>query len=126
MQNNERTIYCDECRHEWLYKETKVEETHFEDDEGELFIVTAFHCPNCNKQYLVCVDNEVTLSEREEIAKTHRAIQRSVQTRQGGVYMCLMSKMERVQARLVKHQDQLREAYLIRLNAGTLKQKHLS
>lgn len=117
---NDKIVYCDECSYEWPYKDTKVEETRWKDDKGELFVTTSFKCPQCGKEYLICVDNEITLSERGEIAKTHKAIQIAVKKRSGDVYLYLVKKIERIQVRLNKHQEQLEEAYLSRMADGLL------
>ncbi len=115
-----KIVSCDECKHEWPYKDTNLSETLWKDDEDEMFTVLSFSCPNCGKQYIVCVDNEVTLSEREEVHKVQKAIARASKQGNVVVYNMLRNKRERLLARITKHQTQLMEAYLSRVECGVL------
>ena len=127
MENKEapRIVSCDECKFEWPYEETNLVETRWKDDEGELFVLLSFSCPQCGKQYIVCVDNEVTLSERDEVVKVQKSIQKTLRGTKGNmmpIYHSLMAKRERLLVRLTKHQNQLKEAYLERVEKGLLKE----
>lgn len=129
MENKEnpiRIVSCDDCKHEWPYSETNLNETRWRDDKDELFVLLSFNCPNCGKQYIVCVDNEITLSERDEVVKVQKSIQRTLRNAKGNnvmpVYHALMAKRERLLVRLTKHQDTLKEAYLARVASGVLKE----
>lgn len=128
MENKEtptRIVSCDDCKYEWLYSETNLVETRWKDDKDELFVLLSFSCPNCGKQYIVCVDNEITLSERAEVVKVQKSIQRTLRNSKGNimpVYHALMAKRERLLVRLTKHQDTLKEAYLARVASGVLKE----
>ena len=128
MENNEtlRIVSCDECKFEWPYKETNLVETRWKDNKNELFVVLAFKCPQCGKEYIVCVDNEITLSERDEVVKVQKSIQRTLRKAKGNdvatVYYALMAKRKRLLVRLTKHQNQLKEAYLERVKKGLLKE----
>lgn len=128
MENKEapKIVSCDECKFEWLYEETNLVETRWKDDKDELFVLLSFNCPQCNKQYIVCVDNEITLSERDEVAKVQRSIQKTLRSAKGNnimpLYHGLMAKRERLLVRLTKHQNQLKEAYLERVEKGLLKE----
>jgi hypothetical protein len=115
-----KIVSCDECKHEWPYEDTNLSETLWKDDEDEMFTVLSFSCPNCGKQYIVCVDNEVTLSEREEVHKVQKAITRASKQGNVVVYNMLWNKRERLLARITKHQTQLMEAYLSRVERGVL------
>lgn len=119
-----RAISCDECGYEWPYENTNLVETHWRDNKDELFVVLAFHCPRCNEQYIVCVDNKITLSERNEVVKTQKAIQRTLQKGSNALPLtqALLAKKERLLVRLTKHQNQLKEAYLERVKKGLLKE----
>lgn len=127
--NNEVTpkiISCDECKFEWPYDETNLTETRWKDDKNELFVLLAFNCPQCGKQYIVCVDNEITLSEREEVVKVQKVIKRTLRKAKSNnvasVYYALMAKRKRLLVRLTKHQNLLKEAYLERAEKGLLKE----
>ena len=127
MENKEapRIVSCDECKFEWPYEETNLVETRWKDDKGELFVLLSFSCPQCGKQYIVCVDNEVTLSERDEVVKVQKSIQKTLRGTKGNmmsIYHSLMAKRERLLVRLTKHQNQLKEAYLERVEKGLLKE----
>ena len=128
MENKETPtiiVSCDDCKREWLYSETDLVETRWKDDKDELFVLLSFSCPNCGKQYIVCVDNEITLSERDEVVKVQQSIQRTLCNSKGNimpVYHALMAKRERLLVRLTKHQDALKEAYLARVASGVLKE----
>jgi len=129
MKNKEtpiRIVSCDDCKHEWPYSETNLTETRWKDNKNELFVVLAFNCPQCGKQYIVCVDNEITLAERNEVVKVQKSIQRTLRKAKGNdvatVYYALMAKRKRLLVRLTKHQNQLKEAYLERVEKGLLKE----
>lgn len=130
MENNKtpRVVSCDDCKHEWLYIETNLTETRWKDDKNELFVLLSFNCPNCGKQYIVCVDNEITLSERDEVVKIQASIQRTLRKAKVKgenvvpLYNALMAKRERLLVRLTKHQNTLKEAYLARVASGVLKE----
>ena len=129
MENKEtptRIVSCDDCKHEWPYSETNLVETRWKDDKNELFVLLSFSCPNCGKQYIVCVDNEITLSERDEVVKVQKSIQRTLRNAKGNnitpIYNALMAKRERLLVRLTKHQDTLKEAYLARVASGVLRE----
>lgn len=117
-----KIVSCDECKHEWPYKDTNLQETRWQDDKGEMFVLLSFNCPNCNKQYIVCVDNEVTLSERDEVVKLQKSIARASKQGNAMVYKMLWNKRERLLTRITKHQNLLKEAYLARVESGVLKE----
>lgn len=129
MKNDKASnvIVCDECGFEWPYGETNLIETRWKDNKGELFVLLSFNCTQCGKQYIVCVDNEITLSERDEVIKLQKAIQRSLNTKGSNaiIYRGLVSKKERLLARLTKHQNQLKEAYLERAEKGLLEENKM-
>ena len=127
MENREapRAVSCDECGFEWPYEKTNLIETRWKDDKDELFIVLAFNCPQCNKQYIVSVDNEITLLEKNEVANVQKSIQKTLRNAKGNMmplYHSLMAKRERLLVRVTKHQDQLKEAYLERVEKGLLEE----
>ena len=126
MENKEtlRIVSCDECKFEWPYKETNLVETRWKDDKDELFVLLSFNCPQCGKQYIICVDNEITLTERKEVVQVHEAIQKILHSKKGNailMHRALMAKRKRLLVRLTKHQNQLMEAYLKRVKSGLLK-----
>ena len=73
-----RIVSCDKCKHEWPFEDTKLVETRWKDNKNELFILLSFKCPSCNEEYIVSVDNEITLTEKEEIAKIREAIKKAI------------------------------------------------
>lgn len=126
MYNEEKQhiIRCDECGYEWLHERTVLTETHYVDNDNRHFLVLAFHCPQCNERYIVCVDNEVTLEARNKLIRIRQAIQRVMQKGDSAepLLKALVEKKEHLMARLLRHQDSLKEAYLERVEKGLLKE----
>lgn len=126
MYNEEKQhiIRCDKCGYEWLHEHTRLAETHYVDNNNQHFLVLAFHCPQCNEQYIVCVDNEMTLDARNKLIKTRQTIQRVMQKGDSAepLLKALVEKKERLMTRLLRHQDRLKEAYLERVEKGLLKE----
>lgn len=128
MENKEapRIVSCDECKFEWPYGKTKmIEKCWIDENEGLTFMTLSFSCPECGKEYLVCVDNEITLTEKEEILRLQKQIQRIVRFLQSGnmsMYHMLAIQRERLMVRISNHQEKLREAYLERVQKGLLKE----
>ena len=126
MYNEEKQhiIRCDECGYKWLHEHTVLTETHYVDNNNRHFLVLAFHCPQCNERYIVCVDNEVTLEARNKLIRIRQAIQRVMQKGDSAepLLKALVEKKERLMARLLRHQDSLKEAYLERVEKGLLKE----
>lgn len=66
-KNTTKIISCDECGHSWVSKETDLHKDRV-DVKGEILVVTYFTCPNCNKLYVVGIDNHETLRLRKMLS----------------------------------------------------------
>lgn len=127
VKTNENLISCDGCQFEWKWKDTILFEAEYESSDKDKFFVMAFKCASCGKEYLIAVNNGVTLSEIRELRRIEksmdniRTIARGKPTpKQVSDSRALFEKHKRVVARISKHQDQLKEIFLRRRDELTL------
>lgn len=122
IRMNENLISCDDCGHEWKWKETKLFESEYESPGKDKYFTISFVCNNCGKNYLVVVNNGVTLSEIKELRRIEKNLSnlRIKANKMKGKptaqltsdFNIMLEKHRRVMARIKKHQDQLKETFL--------------
>ena len=126
-RKNESIIFCDDCKFEWKWKDTILFEAEYESPDRDKFFVIAFKCNQCGKEYLVAVNNEITLSEVRELRRIEKSLD-NLRTRAHGKptpkqvsdNMALLEKHKRIVIRIGKHQSQLKEIFLKRRKELTL------
>ena len=124
IRANESLISCDDCGHEWRWKDTVLFESEYESFDKDKFFTISFRCCECGKDYLVVVNNGVTLTEIKELRRIERNLNNlrtKVDKMKGkpttqlvSDFNALLEKHRRVIARIKKHQDQLKEVFLAR------------
>lgn len=127
VRKNENLIVCDDCKFEWKWKDTILFEAEYESSDKDKFFVIAFKCSQCGKEYLIAVNNGITLSEIRELRRIEKSLD-NLRTRTKGKptpkqisdNMALIEKHKRVVARISKHQEQLKEIFLKRKPELTL------
>lgn len=124
IRMNENLISCDDCGHEWKWKDTNLLESEYESPEKDKYFTISFGCRSCGKDYLIAVNNGVTLSEIRELRRIEKNLNNlrikakkmkgkpTAQLTSDFDYM--IDKHRRVMARIKKHQDQLKETFLRR------------
>lgn len=121
---NENIIACDECGHEWKWKDTTIYESEYESSDKDKYFTISFGCRNCGKSYLVAVNNGLTLGEIKELRRIEKNLvnlrikankMKGKPTAQlTSDFRYLVEKHKRIMARVKKHQDQLKESFLRR------------
>lgn len=124
VRTNESLIACDDCGHEWKWKDTSLFESEYESSNKDKYFTISFGCRNCGKDYLVAVNNGITLAEVKELRRIEKSLNNlriKAKKMKGKPTTQLMSdfdsmleKHRRVMARIKKHQDQLKETFLSR------------
>ena len=122
IQKNENLIACDECGHEWRWKETELLDSEYEGPNKEKYFTISFSCRNCGKDYLVAVNNGMTLNEVKELRRIEKSLNNlrikakkmkgEPTARLTSEFNSMIEKHRRVMARIKKHQDQLKDKYL--------------
>lgn len=119
LKKNESLISCDECQFEWKLKDTILFEAEYENSDKDKFFVIAFKCSQCGKEYLIAVNNGMTLSEIRELRRIEKSLEnlrtrthRKPTPKQMSDNAALIEKHKRVVTRISKHQDQLKELFL--------------
>ena len=127
IKKNENLIVCDECEFEWRWKDTTFFEAEYESYDKDKYFVIAFKCSQCGKEYLIAVNNGITLSEIRELRRIEKSLDK-LGTRAHGKptpkqisdNVVLFEKRKRLIVRIGKHQDQLKEIFLRRKPELTL------
>lgn len=115
-----KIVCCDVCGHEWPYNETNLTETRWKDDKNEFFILLSFSCPECGKRYIVSVDDDFTLSDKDDLKKIQVSIRKALYGAKGSDYRALVKEKDYLVERMAKHQKFAKEAYLASEAKGVL------
>ena len=124
IRMNENIIACDGCGYEWKWKDTKLYESEYESSDKDKYFTVAFGCRNCGKDYLVAINNGITLTEIKELRRIEKNLinlrikakkMKGKPTPQlTSDFNSMLEKHRRIMARIKKHQDQLKESFLRR------------
>lgn len=121
IRKNESLIACDDCKFEWKWKDTILFEAEYESSDRDKYFVIAFKCSQCGKEYLIAVNNGMTLSEIRDLRRIEKSLD-NLRTKAKRVptpklvseFNTLLEKHKRLTTRIGKHQDQLKEIFLKR------------
>ena len=127
VKKNENLIVCDDCKFEWKWKDTILFEAEYESSDKDKYFVVAFKCSQCGKEYLIAVNNGVTLVEIRELRRIEKSLD-NLRTRAHGKptpkqmsdNVALIEKHKRLVVRIGKHQDKLKEIFLSKRSELTL------
>lgn len=124
IRMNENLISCDDCGYVWKWKDTNLFESEYESQNKDKYFTVSFGCRSCGKDYLVAVNNGMTLSEIKELRRIEKNLNNlriKAKKMKGrptpqltSDFETMLEKHRRVMARIKKHQDQLKETFLSR------------
>ena len=105
-----KVLVCDECEKEFLLKGVNIEQQIITDKKNGLwFNYKYFRCPHCGQPYIVCIDDELSLSlETLYEAQYNRVIRRKARNK------CKEKDVERLGKKrkaLLKRRDMLLKQY---------------
>lgn len=124
IRMNENLISCDGCGFEWKWKDTPLYESEYESSDKDKYFTVSFGCRSCGKDYLVAVNNGITLTEIKELRRIEKNLNnlRIKAKKMKGKptaqltsdFNSMLEKHRRIMARIKKHQGQLKETFLRR------------
>lgn len=102
MNDSEKIIYCDECKHEFLLSAVKIQES-IVDVGSEHVTLVYFTCPKCNKIYKVLLKDKAYDKLKEDLEKAKRRIRKNTGSNNEEFARVLISMAYKKQERLHNH-----------------------
>jgi transcription elongation factor Elf1 len=99
-----KIIVCDECKHEFEADSVKIKKYHIQTEE--VLSVASFNCPECDKEYLVSVNNEQTESLIEELSVLSDSLGKE---KNEIIYKVKYEKRNRLVKRIIQEQNALKK-----------------
>jgi hypothetical protein len=118
-RNDMSLIVCDECKFEWVTKDTIFFEEEYSDKNLNKYFVLSFRCEQCGKEYLISVNNSETLLEiknlrriEKQFLKLQKKVKGKPTPKQSSNIIELFEKRKRLIRRIGNHQNSLKEKFL--------------